>query len=259
MTSIDLNCDMGEGFGVYSVGSDAEMLSIVTSANIACGFHAGDPIVMHDTLMHARTNNVQVGAHPSFFDLWGFGRRPILGEKPEDIEKQIIYQIGALQALAQSVGVRVRHVKTHGSLGNMAAESRELAEAVARAIYRVDRDLIFVVMPGMETERAGDRAGLRLAREIYADRAYADNGNLVSRKHEGAVLHDADAAAERVLRMVQEQAITTVSGRRIPATIDSICVHGDTPGAVSMARTIRTRLEGEGLAIRSMAEVISAR
>ncbi|WP_137388697.1 LamB/YcsF family protein [Rhodoligotrophos defluvii] len=246
MTKIDLNCDMGEGFGVYRLGDDAAMLEVVTSANIACGFHAGDPLVMARTLAGAKANGVGAGAHPGFLDLWGFGRRPIHGERPADVEKAIIYQIGALQALAHSIGQRLTHVKTHGSLGNMANEDIELARAVARAIKAVDPNYIFVVMPGLPTERAGEEMGLRVAREIYADRAYADNGNLLSRKLEGAVIHDAELAAERVLRMVEDQEVMTVSGKRLPLRVDTICVHGDTPGAVAMARRVRERLEAAG-------------
>lgn len=255
---VDLNCDMGEGFGVYRLGDDAEMLRIATSANIACGFHAGDPLVMHETLSLAARNGVQAGAHPAFLDLWGFGRRPIHGERPADIEKAVLYQVGALLALAQDAGCPVRHVKTHGALGNMANEDADLARAVARAIRTLDRDLIFVVMPGLETERAGERLGLRVAREIYADRAYADTGNLVSRKHPGAVLHEPDAVAERVVRMLEDGAITCLSGRRIPTRIDTVCVHGDTPGAVAMGGRLRDALAARGIALKPMAEVLDA-
>jgi UPF0271 protein len=254
MKTIDLNCDMGEGFGVYSLGDDEAMLDIVTSANIACGFHAGDPLVMATTLEAAKARGVGVGAHPSFFDLWGFGRRPILGQSPAEVEKQIIYQIGALQALAHAQGLKLGHIKTHGSLGNMANEDIDLARAVARAIKAVDPSFIFVVMPGLPTERAGEEAGLKLAREIYADRAYADNGNLASRKLPGAVLHDADEAAERVLRIVESGEVTSITGKRIPVRADSVCVHGDTAGAVAMARTVRARLTEAGYAVRPMAE-----
>ena len=190
---------------------------------------------------------MQAGAHPSFLDLWGFGRRPIHGERPADIEKAVLYQVGALLALAQDAGCPVRHVKTHGAMGNMANEDADLAVAVARAIRTLDRDLIFVVMPGLETERAGERLGLPIAREIYADRAYADDGTLVSRKLPGAVLHEPDAVAERVVRMLEDGAITSLSGRRIPTRIDTICVHGDTPGAVAMACRPAGRLRREGL------------
>ncbi len=263
MRPIDLNCDMGEGFGAYMMGDDAAMLRIVTSANIACGFHAGDPLVMHRTLTEAAANGVGIGAHPGFFDLYGFGRRAIRGERPSDIEKQIVYQIGALMALAAAEGRTVAHVKTHGALGNMAAEEPELARAVARAIRAasrlVGRDLIFVVMPGMETERAGAAEGLPMIREIYADRAYADNGNLVSRSLPGAVLHEPEAVVAHAIGMLEEGAIRCLSGRRIPARIDSICVHGDTPGAVALARALRAALEARGFAPRPMAEVLAHR
>jgi len=256
---IDLNCDMGEGFGAYTIGDDPQMLTIVSSANIACGFHGGDSRVMHRTLALAQANGVQPGAHPGFFDLFGFGRRQIFGDSSEEIEWQIIYQIGALQGLAKSVGCRLRHVKTHGSLGNMAAEDPELATAVAKAIRAVDPELIFVVMPGLETERAGQLLGLPVAREIYADRAYADSGNLLPRKVDGAVIHDPAVARDRVLRMLQENAVITATGIRLPARIDSVCVHGDTPGAVAMARELRRGLEEAGFAIRPMSEVITGR
>jgi UPF0271 protein len=256
MAQIDINCDMGEGFGVYALGDDAEMLKVVTSANIACGFHAGDPLVMHRTLKSAKDNGVGVGAHPGFLDLWGFGRRPIHGERPSDIEKIILYQVGALMGLATDVGLRVRHVKTHGALGNLAAEDKDLAGAVARAVRTIDRNLMLVTMPGQEVEKAGEKYGLPLIREIYADRAYEDNGNLVSRRLEGAVIHDADVAAESVIRMIGEGAIISRSGKKLPTRIDSVCVHGDTPGAVGMAKRLRGRLEAGGIKLATMAEVI---
>lgn len=254
---IDLNSDMGEGYGVYRLGDDAAMLRTVTSANIACGFHAGDPLVMAETIAGAGANGVGIGAHPSFLDAWGFGRRAIVDERPADIEKHLIYQIGALQALAHSAGQKLRHVKAHGSLANMANEQPDLAMAVARAIRAVDPALIFVVMPGLESERAGQALDLPLAREIYADRAYADNGNLLSRKIEGAVIHDPAEAASRVLGVLDRQLIETVGGRRMPVAIDTICVHGDTPGAVAMARHLRDRLISAGVTLSPMADVIA--
>ena len=245
-TTVDLNSDMGESFGAWTMGDDRAMLDIVTSANIACGFHGGDPLVMDRTVALAQAKGIAIGAHPSFLDLWGFGRRPILGDTPDEIGKFVIYQIGALQALASAAGHRVTHVKLHGSLANMAQVDDALAGGVARAIRALDRDLVFLVMPGMATERAGEKAGLRLAREVYADRAYAEDGNLAPRKSPGAVIHDADAAAKRVLRMLDERAIRTLGGTKLPVRIDSICVHSDTPDAIAMARTLRTALEGEG-------------
>lgn len=255
---IDLNCDMGEGYGAWTMGDDSAMLDIVSSANVACGFHAGDPDIMYNTAALALEKSVAVGAHPSFYDLHGFGRRQIRGDSPAQIERQLIYQIGAFKALSEAAGLPLQHVKTHGALGNMANEEPELALAVARAIKAVDPDLIFVVMPGLETERAAEQLGLRMAREIYADRAYAANGNLVSRKLPGAVIHDSEIAAARVLRMIEEQAITTVDGGRMPVRIDTVCVHGDTPGATTMARQLRTMLQEAGVGIASMATVIGA-
>ncbi len=254
---IDLNSDMGESFGAWKMGEDEEMLSIVTSANIACGFHAGDPDVMFNTLSAARANGVGAGAHPSFLDIQGFGRRQILGETPAQIQRQIIYQIGALKALSTSLGLPLQHVKTHGAMGNMAAEDPELAMAVARAIQLVDPDLIMVVMPGMETEKAAEKVGLRMVREIYADRAYTEAGTLVSRKLPGAVIHDAQQAATRVMQMLESGAILTLDGKKLPTRIDSICVHGDTPGAVEMARQLRSLLESNGLTLAPMARVIA--
>ena len=244
--TVDLNSDMGESFGAWVMGDDAAMLDIVTSANIACGFHGGDPLVMDRTVALAKQKGIAIGAHPSFLDQWGFGRRPILGDSPDEIGKFVIYQVGALQAMAAAAGHRVTHVKLHGSLANMAQVDDTLADGVARAIRQIDRDLIFLVMPGLATERAGEKAGLRLAREIYADRAYGEDGNLAPRKLPGAVLHDAAAAQQRVLQMLDEQAIRTMGGVKMPVQIDSICVHSDTPGAVAMARGLRGALEQKG-------------
>jgi UPF0271 protein len=253
MDVIDLNCDMGESFGAWTMGSDAEMLDIVTSANVACGFHGGDPLVMYETVTRAKENGVGIGAHPSFFDVWGFGRRLIQGEKPEDVEKVVVYQIGALQGVARALGHRVGHVKAHGTLANLAAIDREMALAIGHAIAAVEPGLIYVVMAGTELERAAAELGLPMAREIYADRAYDDTGNLVPRKLPGAVLHDPEESAERVLAMVSEGVIISASGKRLPVAIDTVCVHGDNPAAVAMAGRVRARLESAGMAIRPMA------
>ena len=256
MKTIDLNSDLGESFGPYVMGNDAEMLKIITSANVACGFHAGDPLVMHKTLALAKENGVGIGAHPSFIDLWGFGRRPIQGERPADIEKILIYQIGAIQGMASTLGLRVGHFKAHGSLGNMAESDAEIAEACARAVKAVDPRMIFVVLPGNQLEKAGEKRGLRLAREVYADRAYNDNGTLVSRKLEGAVIHDPDIAIPRLVRMVEEQKITSITGKKIPVVTDTVCVHGDNPSAVQMSARIRASLTDAGFALRPLAEFV---
>lgn len=256
MAFIDLNSDLGESFGAYVMGDDAAMLKIITSANVACGFHGGDPLVMHQTLSLAKTNGVGVGAHPGFIDLWGFGRRPILGDSPADIEKILIYQIGAIQGMARALGMTIGHFKAHGSLGNMAESDAAIAAACARAVKAIDPSLIFVVMPGNQMEKAGDKAGLRMAREVYADRAYTDDGKLVSRKLEGAVIHDPAIAIPRLVRMVENQEVVSIGGKRLPIAIDSVCVHGDNPAAVAMAAGIRQALAGAGFTLRSMAEFV---
>jgi len=254
--SVDLNSDMGEGFGPWRMGDDAAMLDIVTSANVACGFHAGDPIIMTETARLARERGVGIGAHPGFMDLWGFGRRQILGDTPAELERMIAYQIGALQATAALAGHQVTHVKAHGALSNMACVERDIADAIARAVKAVDRSLLFVVMPATELEKAGEALGLPLAREIFADRTYDDAGNLTSRKIKGSILHDADLASKRVVEMVSDRAIRSVSGKRIPVAIDTICVHGDNPAAVAMARAVRKALEAAGVALRPMHETL---
>lgn len=251
--TIDLNCDMGEGWGVYELGDDAAMLDIVSTANVACGFHAGDPMVMHRTMSWARERGVAVGAHPSFMDLWGFGRRPLHHEDPEEVERHLIYQIGAAAAMARAVGWPLVHVKTHGSLGNQAAVDPELAAACVRAVQAVDPALTFVTLPYSETYKAAEAAGLRIACEVFADRTYDDEGRLTSRKLPGAVIHDAAQAAERVLQMIEEGVLVTSGGRRLPVRADTVCVHGDTPGAVEMAHKIRDRLERAGVSIAPFA------
>jgi len=250
---IDLNSDMGEGFGAWKMGDDEAMLGIVTSANVACGWHAGDPNIMFRLAESAKERGVAIGAHPGFNDLWGFGRRIVHGDPPGDIERMIAYQIGAMQAMAALAGHRVTYVKVHGTLNTMANEDDDLALAIARGIKGVDRDLVNVCMPGLAMEKHSERIGVAVAREVFADRTYEDNGNLTSRKKPGAVLHDAKAASERLLRMVQDQAITSVTGKRIPVAIDTICVHGDEPTAVEMARTVRATLEANGVTLKPFA------
>lgn len=247
MASIDLNCDMGEGFGAWEMGDDSAMLEIVTSANVACGFHAGDPIVMRRTLALARDRGIGVGAHPGFLDLWGFGRRVIKGDTPEELEAQVVYQIGALQGIANAVGHKVTHVKAHGALSNVGMVEDAVALAIGRAIKSVDPTLAYMVLPGTALERAAVELGLPVVREVFADRTYEDDATLTSRKIAGSVIHDPEVAAERVLRMVEEQAVTSRSGKRIPVPVDTVCVHGDTPGAVGIARRIRERLEQAGI------------
>jgi len=250
MTTVDLNSDLGEGFGMWPMGDDAAMLDIVTSANVACGFHAGDSDIMLKTAQLAKAKGVSIGAHPSYRDLHGFGRRPVPGLTASEIETMVAYQIGALQAVASMAGMRVTHVKAHGALSNVACADPMTARAIASAIKAVDRDMIWVVLPQSEIERAGEAANLRLAREVFADRAYEDDASLMSRSKPGSVLHDSREIAERVLRMVRDQAVVSASGKVLKMPIDTICVHGDTPGAVSIARAVRSTLEQNGFALK---------
>jgi UPF0271 protein len=250
---VDLNSDMGEGFGPWKMGDDEAMLDIVTSANVACGWHAGDPNIMFRLAEQATKRGVSIGAHPGFNDLWGFGRRIIHGNTQADIERMVAYQIGALQAVAALAGHRATYVKAHGTLNTMANEDEDLALAIARGIKGVGGELVHVCMPGLALERMSERIGLRVAREVFADRTYEDNGNLTSRKKPGAVLHDAKAASERLLRMIEDRAIVSVTGKRIPVEIDTICVHGDEPTAVEMARTVRATLEANGVTLAPFA------
>ena len=248
---VDINCDMGESYGRWSLGDDVAMMDVITSANVACGFHGGDPNVMVETARLAHEKGVNVGAHPGFNDLWGFGRRVIRGDTMEEIERMIAYQIGAMQACAALAGTTVTYVKAHGALGNLVNEERGFAEALGRAIKGVDGSLGYMTMPGRPSQDVADEMGLASISEVFADRAYEDDGQLVSRKKPGAVLHDAEEAAQRMLAMVQDQTITSINGTRIPARIDTICVHGDGATAVAMARRVRQVLEGAGVTIKS--------
>jgi UPF0271 protein len=250
--TIDLNCDCGEGFGPYRIGDDAGMLDIVTSASVACGFHAGDFDIMTDTFARARAKGVAIGAHPGFPDLWGFGRRALPFSLAQ-IERLVTYQIGAAAALATLVGHRLSYVKPHGALSNLAMADLTVARVIAKTVKAFSPDLRFLAIAGTKLEEAGHLEGLVTAREIYADRAYTDAGQLVSRAEPGAVLHDCDTIAERVLTMVQERAVPTVSGRKLPVDMDSICLHSDTPDAVHIARTLRERLESSGIILESFA------
>ncbi len=250
---IDLNADLGEGYGPWRMGDDDAMLGIVTSANVACGFHAGDPDIMARTFALAREKGVAVGAHVAFPDLAGFGRRP-LPMTGAEIERAVAYQIGAAMGIAALASCRVAYVKAHGALANIAERNVEVADALARAMRAVDPSLVLLAIALSEQVRAGERAGLVVAHEIFADRAYLDDGRLQPRCEPGAVLTDADAALARVRLMLAEGALVTISGKRLPTRIDSICVHGDTAHAVSMARRLRAGLEVEGYALRAFVE-----
>ena len=248
---VDLNADMGEGFGPWAMGDDAALLDIVTSANIACGFHAGDPDVMAKTMRTAVEKGVGIGAHPGFADLKGFGRRPLPLPHAE-IANAVAYQLGAAQAMARRAGGHVRHLKLHGALSNMASVDAALARACYTAALDVDPDIVIMVLAATAMEDVVRDLGCNWAGEIFADRAYEDDATLVNRSKPGAVLHDADAAAARILAMLDAGAIIAESGKHIPCRIDTICLHGDTPDAVAMARGIRKKLTDAGVTLTGL-------
>ncbi len=245
---IDLNGDVGESFGVYVIGHDPLLMPHLSSANIACGFHAGDPGVMRATVLLARTHGVAVGAHPGFPDLLGFGRRNV-SATPQEVEDYVTYQVGALAAIAASQGVRLRHVKPHGALYTMAAVDASLAEAIARAVAAVDSSLTLFGLSGSELVAAARRHGLRAASEVFADRAYRPDGGLVPRGAAGAVLHDATQIVDRGVAMATTQSVVAADGTAVPLVADTICVHGDTPGAADVARLLRIALASAGIVV----------
>jgi len=243
--TVNLNADLGESFGAWSMGADEQILPLIGSANLACGFHAGDPLVMRNTLRLAKRNGVSVGAHPAFPDLQGFGRRRMT-IPADELEAIILYQIGALSGLARAEGVEVTHVKPHGALSNMACESDKIAETVVKAIKAHDSGLILLAPALSPLAAAGKATGLNVVQEIFADRAYLDDGQLVPRSRPDAMIHGADAALAHVEAMLTEGAIVCASGKRLPTEIGSICVHGDGPDAVEIARHLRHALESKG-------------
>jgi UPF0271 protein len=252
MAKIDLNSDLAEGFGSYQCGDDDAMLAIVTSANVACGFHAGDPEIMARVFRIAKERGVAVGAHPGFPDLWGFGRRRIPFTAGE-VERLVAYQIGAAQALATYAGHRISYVKTHGALGNITEVDRSMADAVMRAVKAVDNSLSILAIALSEQIKAADAAGLRAISEIYADRGYTEEGTMVPRGQPGAMIENPEAAAQRVLAMIESGAVITTAGSKLKAPIESVCVHGDSPHAVESARSVRAKLEAAGVTLASFA------
>jgi UPF0271 protein len=247
--NIDLNSDIGESFGRWSLGNDAEVLRSITSANIACGYHAGDPRVMRETVRLAKAAGVAVGAHPGFPDLVGFGRRD-MAATPREVEDFVLYQIGALAAIAAAEGVRVQHVKAHGALYNMSVRDRGLAEAIARAVITFNPTLILFAPRGTELMRAAQTAGLRVAAEGFADRAYQPDGSLTPRHRPRAVIEDVDEVVARAVRMARDGVVASIDGREIAMKVDTICTHGDTPGSHNLTRALRDGLQRAGLAIR---------
>jgi len=252
---IDLNSDMGESYGAYTIGADDEILRWVTSANVACGWHGGDPSVMRRTVERAKALGVAVGAHPSYPDLLGFGRR-VMQITRQEARDYMLYQIGALQAFAKALGLTLQHVKPHGAIYNVAVKDRELSLGIAEGIADAGGNLILVGLPGSELLRAGQEVGVRVAREAFGDRAYNEDGTLVSRKLPGSLITDPGAVAERVLGFTRGM-VTAITGKEIHIQADTICLHGDTPGAGAIARRVRERLEASGITPRSMGEFIA--
>ncbi len=251
MKGVDINCDMGESFGAYTIGMDGEVIRYISSANIACGFHAGDPRVMNRTVKLAKENGVGVGAHPGYPDLAGFGRRN-LHCTPDEVRDDVIYQIAALMGFCNLHGVKMQHVKPHGSLYNMCVGNEPLSRAVAEAIAAVDPDLIWVTLGGAQAglaQRIADAAGIRVVFEAFPDRAYTSDGKLAPRKLPGAVITDPQRAAEQAVRMAKEGRVMAMDGTGIDLEVQTLCVHGDNPSAVDHVRAIRQALEAEGLSI----------
>jgi 5-oxoprolinase (ATP-hydrolysing) subunit A len=251
MIRIDINSDMGESFGAYSIGHDDGLMKAITSANVAAGFHAGDPSVLRDTIRSAKQHGVAVGAHPGFPDLVGFGRRE-LNVTPKEAEDMVLYQVAAVAGIAAAEGVQIQHVKPHGALFNMAVRNADLSAAIARAVAAFDRDLILFGLPGSEILAAGTAAGLRVAAEVFADRAYERDGSLASRRKANSVIHDPDAVVARAVRMVTDRTVVAIDGSVVNLDADTICVHGDTPGSDQLAARIRAGLEAAGVTVKAI-------
>jgi len=250
LRTIDLNGDLGESFGVYRIGQDEALLDQISSANIACGYHAGDPAVMRRTVKLCLEKGVAIGAHPGLPDLAGFGRR-MMRITPEEAHDMVLYQIGALQAFVRAEGGRMQHVKPHGALYNMAATDRRLADAIAQAVSRFDPQLMLYGLSGSELIRAAEAAGLRAVAEAFADRTYRADGTLTPRDEPGAVLHDAGAAAEQVLRIIREGKVATAAGADMALHADTFCVHGDGPEAAALVARLRAEMKREGIAVNA--------
>lgn len=251
MLSVDLNCDLGESFGNYVIGNDEKVLDYVTSVNIACGFHAGDPVVMERTVKMAIEKGIAIGAHPGYPDLMGFGRRNI-SISNEEARAYMIYQIGALKTFVESYGGRLQHVKPHGALYNTAAKDYKLAKILAEAVYDIDKDLIFMGLSNSELIRAAKDVGLRVANEVFADRAYNADGSLVSRKLEGAVIHDTEICVGRVLDMIKKGTVKSIDGTDVEIKADSICVHGDNSMAIEFTKSLRKKLSEQEIVFKPL-------
>jgi len=250
---IDINCDMGESFGTYKLGQDQEIMEYISSANIACGWHAGDPTVMEQTVRLAKDYGVAVGAHPGYPDLMGFGRRR-MDLTLREIENYVLYQIGALYAFAKAHGLPLQHVKAHGALGNLAFVDLEVSKAVARAALRFSRELILVVYSGTIMVQAATEAGVLFVEEVYADRVYNPDGTLQSRKIAGSVIHDPERAARQALNVVREGYVVAHDGTRVKVKPETLCVHGDTPSAVAILQKIRDELNKTSISVKPMGQ-----
>jgi UPF0271 protein len=248
---VDLNCDMGESYGAYEIGADDAVFPHITSANVACGFHGGDPTVMRRTVTNAKAHGVAVGAHPGFPDLIGFGRRN-MDVSADDAYDMVVYQVGALLGVARAAGVTLQHVKAHGALYNMAAKNAELASAIARAVRDVDRELVLFGLPDSFLISEGQSAGLTTASEAFADRNYMPDGTLVSRKRADAHVHDPNEVAARAVRMVREGKVRAVDGQDITLRADTICLHGDGAHAVEFAQSLRSAFSKAGIDVRAV-------
>ena len=255
MHAIDLNSDLGESFGAYTLGMDEKLMEYITSANVACGWHAGDPLVMQKTIRAAAKNGVAVGAHPGYPDLMGFGRREIK-ITPEEAYTYVLYQLGALDAFARTEGVKIQHVKPHGALYNQACKDEKLANAICRAAQAFDRELIVLAPYNSAFRTAAEAIGQPFAGEFFADRAYLPDGSLVPRSQPGAVIHDADEACRRVLQMAREGTVTCLDGTELTMRCVSVCVHGDNAEALATVKKIRGALEDDGVLLRAMKELI---
>ena len=248
---IDLNCDLGESFGNYKIGMDEEVIKFISSANIACGFHASDPLVMAKTVSLAKESGVSIGAHPGYPDLVGFGRRN-MNVAPEELKAMVQYQIGALNAFCKASGVKMNHVKPHGAMYNMAAKDEKLALAISAGIAEVDDSLILLGLSGSELLKAANQIGLKCANEVFADRAYEEDGSLVARTKAGAVITNEEEVIERVIKMIKEHKVKAITGKEIEIKPDSICVHGDNPKALNFVKVIRERLIKENIKIEAL-------
>jgi len=248
---IDINSDMGESFGVYHLGRDKEVMDYISSANIACGWHAGDPVVMEETVRLAKEKGVAVGAHPGYPDLMGFGRRR-MDLTPSEIEAYLLYQMGALFAFAKAHGLPLQHIKAHGALGNLAFVDLEAAKTVARAAARFSKEVIFVALAGTVMVQAAKEIGVRFVQEVYADRVYNPDGTLQSRKIPGSVIHDPEKAARQALTIVKEGYVVAHDGTKVSVKPETLCVHGDTPGAVAILQKIREELKKASITVKPM-------